>query len=275
METDQIADSDDITVNREDGASPTLAVTDRAKRAFLIDMWNQACEYAGTPGYFGKYNEQTGLFELNELTDITYKEALKIWERSGVRKIGSATGPYQYVFGHQPGGTYFNDYVDCRTYFPIISSQGYGAPNLEWAFKNNDKLETMSYIGGYGPNWYNGTFGSLVGTFYNCKSLRKIIGNLDDFRTVSKETFEGCVKLEYLHFVIGPVSLTLNLQWSPLIALESFQFMANSSRRDASSPAATIIVHPDIYEQIIDETNEDWHALLATADAKNIAFATV
>ena len=37
---------------------------------------------------------------------------------------------------------------------------------------------------------------------------------------------------------------------------------------------ATITVHPDVYAKLTDETNTEWHALLALAAEKNITFAT-
>ena len=40
----------------------------------FIDLWNEAC------GKYGRYNEATGYFELNGFTDITYAEALRIYE---------------------------------------------------------------------------------------------------------------------------------------------------------------------------------------------------
>ena len=52
-----------------------LSLTDMAKKRLFIDQWNTAC------GKWGTYNEDTGYFELNGLTDITYEEALKIWIR--------------------------------------------------------------------------------------------------------------------------------------------------------------------------------------------------
>ena len=36
----------------------------------------------------------------------------------------------------------------------------------------------------------------------------------------------------------------------------------------------TITVHADVYAKLTDESNTDWHALMASAAAKNITFAT-
>lgn len=36
----------------------------------------------------------------------------------------------------------------------------------------------------------------------------------------------------------------------------------------------TVTVHSDVYDKIQDETNVEWHALIETAAAKQITFAT-
>lgn len=46
------------------------------KEALFIDLWNNAC------GSYGRYNAETGYFELNGLTDIGYDEALKIFHNA-------------------------------------------------------------------------------------------------------------------------------------------------------------------------------------------------
>ena len=45
-----------------------LSLTDKAKLRVFVDLWNAAC------GQHGRYNEETGYFELNGLTDITYMQ---------------------------------------------------------------------------------------------------------------------------------------------------------------------------------------------------------
>lgn len=49
------------------------SVSEGIKKRLFIDLWNKAC------GEHGTYNHQTGFFELNGLTDITYEQALEIY----------------------------------------------------------------------------------------------------------------------------------------------------------------------------------------------------
>lgn len=54
-----------------------LSLTDMAKKRLFIDLWNQAA------GDYGRYNEDTGYFELYEIYDIGWDEALLIYRISG------------------------------------------------------------------------------------------------------------------------------------------------------------------------------------------------
>ena len=54
-----------------------LSLTDMAKKRLFIDLWNQAA------GDYGRYNEETGFFELFEIYDIGWDEALLIYRISG------------------------------------------------------------------------------------------------------------------------------------------------------------------------------------------------
>lgn len=50
------------------------------------------------------------------------------------------------------------------------------------------------------------------------------------------------------------------------------QYMIDNA---ANTAAITVTVHPDVYAKLSDETNAEWHALLAQAAEKNIIFATL
>ena len=68
----QLSTSADLAL-RDD----VLSLTDMAKKRLFIDLWNQAA------GDFGRYNEETGYFELFEIHDIGWNEALLIYRISG------------------------------------------------------------------------------------------------------------------------------------------------------------------------------------------------
>ena len=65
--------SADLSLSSDD----VLSLTDMAKKRLFIDLWNQAA------GDYGRYNEDTGYFELYEIYDIGWDEALLIYRISG------------------------------------------------------------------------------------------------------------------------------------------------------------------------------------------------
>ena len=69
----QLTTSADLTLSADD----VLSLTDMAKKRLFIDLWNQAA------GDYGRYNESTGFFELYEIYDIGWDEALLIYRISG------------------------------------------------------------------------------------------------------------------------------------------------------------------------------------------------
>ena len=72
----------------------------------FIDQWNTAC------GIWGRYNEETGYFELNGLTDITYEQALSIM----------AAGPLIDSLSPFAGGLFSK----IRTNLPSVRASGFG-----------------------------------------------------------------------------------------------------------------------------------------------------
>ena len=58
---------------------------------------------------------------------------------------------------------------------------------------------------------------------------------------------------------------------SPLLSLESLQYLITNA---ANTSPITVTVHADVYDKIQDEGQVDWHALIETAAAKQITFAT-
>ena len=64
----------------------------------------------------------------------------------------------------------------------------------------------------------------------------------------------------------------MNISGSPYLSLDSLQFLIQEATN--TSPI-TITVHADVYAKIQDETQTEWHALIASAQEKQITFATV
>lgn len=212
-------------------------------RDVFIDLWNAAC------GVWGRYNEVTGFFELNGLTDITYEEAVTVYHESYIR-------PY-------PRATF--ESCKSRTLLPLF--MWYSQPSNS-KFLGCRELEILgvSSASSFAP-------ADISRTFENCVKLRRI-ETLTYFNYIAggDTCFKNCIELEYVNF--GYMRCDLNLQWSPKLTLE---MMAKLATSNSGIPASgiTITVHPDVYAKLTDAGNAEWHKVLTDAAEKNITFATV
>ena len=100
-------------------------------------------------------------------------------------------------------------------------------------------------------------------------NLRQIIGRFSIASANCGGIFYDAAKLE--DFRLVSLAGSISLQWSPLVNLESFAYMIEHA---SNTSPITITVHADVYAKLTDESNADWHALMASAAAKNITFAT-
>ena len=110
--------------------------------------------------------------------------------------------------------------------------------------------------------------------FANCTSLEEVVCSTHILRAAyhnvpSTNIFYNCFKLKEIRFYCEKVGF--DIHWSPLLSLASVQSFIPPK---AVPDGATITVHPDVYAKLTDETNTEWHALLALAAEKNITFAT-
>ena len=219
-----------------------------AKRQVFVDMWNSAC------GIYGKYNADTGYFELNGLVDITYKEAVLIYAN---RRHLSLESHGYYAQSH------------IRTNLLPWSTNGFFgySRGLDYAFANCAKLE-VARINNDGDNMV--VQSSMLRTFINDTKLRKILGILNAQPLTSfTQTFEGCSQLQDIQ--IKNLKCALSFSDSPLLSLDSLSYLIAQS---AASKPITVTVHPEVYAKLADASNTEWHPLMAQATAKQITFAT-
>lgn len=221
-----------------DGLSP--------KEQLFIDMWNSAC------GTYGKYNTETGFYELNGLTDITYEQALAIY-----RVIGCETS---------------NVY---RPNVRTVLFSGCSAMTITtWSrFSNCDKLEVVKHSDYVN---YNNSVDSM---FDGCKNLKNILGivNINYIKTYSY-MFRRCVKLE--NFTFRGLNSNLTISDSPLITYNTLKYLISNA---LGNNVTTVSVHPTTYAYLqgttppteqVGGTTEEWQALVTAATNKKISFAT-
>lgn len=213
----------------------------------FIDLWNEAAIARGawnSKQEHGRYNEDTGYFELNGLTDITYGEAVMIYESWIGRK------------------TFYN----CRANLPINTQAGYQTS----AFTNNTYLVAL---------WGNKN-SNAVPEFTSAQNC----GKIRDFRyfkmkTLHSYSFQGWSSLEHVEGLEITAKGTMDLHWSPLLSIASVQNIIA-----ANPEGNSIKPHPTVYAKLTgDTTNEEvaamdpeelqkWMELMPLAAEKNITF---
>lgn len=223
-----------LTPEEQAQVKANLAIS---KMELFIDLWNEAC------GSFGRYNPETGYFELNGLTDITYEEAVKI---------------YRY---YSPTGYVRQRYwsAKIRTNIPCFLRD---VESLESAFYSSS-VEIVRLSTG---TWVRGNF---TNAFRGCIKLRKILDPQIEFSTNDSLTFENCRQLEEVR--VKFTGKTIYFHNSPKLSLESLRHLVSC---ETYIKNFTAYVHADVYAKLTDESNTEWHQVLLDAAEKNITFAT-
>lgn len=250
-ETYEIEDINDVLSNMNTEIEANTASISAIESNINTSQGNRALYVAAG----AVYNEQTGFYELNGLTDITEEQMRNI---------------YVYTSGainqNDLSGRFCN--IPIRTNLPFkANSGGYsGDANIGSMFATNHTIEVV-YIGLIIYSNY------ISYAFTQCDKLRKILTVIDlntyNINTPITETFKRCVLLEYVR--IRKIKQSISFSDSPLLSLESLQYLITNA---ANTSAITVTVHADVYAKIQDETQTEWRALIATAQEKNITFAT-
>ena len=200
------------------------------------------------------YNEQTGFYELNGLTDITEEEMKVIYVQTNhMDYIENMNDVFSGLNFRTNLGFKHVRRVNNRTF------------NLKNAFRENVNLEVLRLGDSTNDNWVMKCSDMQDFVTY-CSNLKKIIGYIECSVAVS---FLRTPLLEEIRF--KNMVRNFGIKDSPLISLESLQYLITNA---ANTSPITVTVHADVYAKIQDETNADWHALIASAQEKNITFAT-
>lgn len=231
---------------------------EKAKFALFVDMWCNAV------GKFGTYNAETGLFELNGLTDILYEEALKIFDffLKTQHCLSNYSNPLSAM-----------GFATLRTCVPFY---GGISCNLRGLFLNIEILVlSSSHPSGL----------QVINMRQAFTGVKRILTPLV-VNGITKTAAEGFYsafgkKLEYI--LLKGLNIDLEIDVCPKIELYCFQYMiANAANTDAIN----IYVHPDVYAKLTGDTANaaaaaltaeelaQWGQVLVDAAAKNINFAT-
>lgn len=201
------------------------------------------------------YNEKTGFYELNGLTDITEEQMRTIYiQTNPTKRVTDLCS----VFASS----------SIRTNLPFLNRGGFKPIDCYAAFINCSNLEVVALGVEDGVIFYPTRIPYM---FHNCIKLRTVIGVLDCGNTnqANDKAFANCRALENIK--LNKLKYSISFGNSPLLSLKSLQYLITNA---ANTSAITVTVHADVYAKIQDETNVEWHALIETAAAKQITFAT-
>lgn len=196
------------------------------------------------------YNADTGLYELNGLTDITEDQMREIY-------LYTASRIYDFNMSYTFSALYI------RTNFPVNKRYMANREFIGTFFICRD-IEVI-YISDK-----TGMVNSFNSPFYQCQSLREIMGEIiiTPIKQFYLNPFADCRALTT--FKLTGVSNNLSLSASPKIDLASMKWMIDNANNIS---AITITVHPELYAKLTDETGApEWYALNQLAASRNIAF---
>lgn len=218
----------------------------QAKELLFRDMWNEAC------GADGKYNEETGFYELNGLTDITYEEAIRIYQCF----TRSSRTPYDSLY---------DGLKDTRSFIPLWFAQ---APTTwKFCYRNCSKMTICKLCKDTNISIYAADY-----MFFSDVKLKEIVTELNCFNTVNftcHNIFFNCLALESVK--IKALSVNIDLYYPSRLTLESLSYLVDNA---VIVNAIKVKVHPDVYAKLTDETNTEWYTVNTAAQAKQISFAT-
>ena len=197
------------------------------------------------------FNETTGYFELNGLTDISYEEMKQIYD----------------VKSNLNGMNIYKNRASMRTVLP--NKGWYYQSNFNDMFNACSSIEvTPSDEYRYYPN------GGTYSMFNHCGKL-KSIGNRIYKSTNLNYTFADCYSLENVD--VEGLSANVSLGQSSRLSIASVVYMVKNA---ANTSAITITLHPTAYARCQADTTEytynsqTYTGILAYAAAKNISIAS-
>lgn len=245
-----------------------LSLTDMAKKRLFIDLWNQAA------GDYGRYNEDTGFFELYEIYDIGWDEALLIYRISGQWDLYSFSYNVEsYIAGYGR---------KIRVLLPFVVGT-----NGEAAFDADSKMhnETLQYLAFCRTPYPYYTVYLRVGSHgFRFPQLKKIYDSRIFIQTVlANSTFVfNMPKLEYAKFKFVNSNYT-TIYFRANLNYECTNYLFTQIPTQNANGQCVFKLAANMYNRLNGTatdyassggTKEEWMALADLAASKNITLAT-
>ena len=193
------------------------------------------------------YNEATGFYELNGLTDITEEQMRVIYKYAGTPQVEAAFA-YSKARTNLPMPGMYNGML--KTYM------FYGCSNLETVYlgyrqvtPTDFETPTVEYSGNE--------------AFCLCKKLKYIYGRLRIKTSNIGDTFGECLSLEEVR--IYNLVYSIQISWSPNLSKESVFYMITNANppSGAATGSIAITLHPTAYARLKDDAD-----IVAALEAK-------
>lgn len=189
------------------------------------------------------FNESTGFFELNTLTDITAEQMRSILKFGCFRFTSPKSGA-------RSKNTTIKDLI--RTNILVSSSdelRGFSTANGLCY----DQHEMEVLVVGLPPQYeqiYAFSPKSIYTILTRCYKLHTIIGDirLDKLETANEQAFVGCTALKNVR--LKDIVKGLGISGAPLLSFESVACMVDNAKNTEAIP---IKVHPIVYAKLTDE----------------------
>lgn len=246
-----------------------LSLTEMAKKRLFIDLWNQAA------GDFGRYNEDTGYFELYEIYDIGWDEALLIYRISG--------GWDYYNVNYYWSGWGANYGFNPRAYLPLNSAyNGEDGVNVG-SQMHNDSIEYLSLCRSETKDARSIILAIMTHGFRFGK-LKKIYGIIQINTVVNNnQNIFAMPKLVYGKFKFTRNDYKIIYFRAPLLDYASTSFLFTGIPKQNANGQCVFKLAVNMYNRlsgtatdydISGGTKAEWMAIADLAASKNITLAT-
>ena len=238
---------------------------DLSDEAWGYDANWKGCRTPMTPMFEAAgavFNDETGYYEMNWLTDLTEGEILGIYAGT----FGWKNVDFSRLWREGNSSV-------LRTNFPLqdaVNRSTFGVqPIAIHAYPNVETLCLKSMVGsdriGYWEKaLYLNNCTQVIGTIVMSSSSSGVIF-----------TIVNASELVNMHAYVNRrgINQAINFSSAVKLSLDSFEFLV-SNTGVSETHSLTITVHPDVYTKLTDPANAEWYAVNTAAQAKQIAFAT-
>lgn len=240
------------------------------KKDLFIDYWNAVWTVRCTFNHLndplidrvlGKYDPENAPdaqhpFRAYDDVWLTYEEAMQVIKE------------YHWAPGQNTlAGCLQN--AHSRVAVPFTFGAHSGAINLASIAVYNDDIEEVCFA--FGPFTWGFQISKLDTAFHATKSkLRKIHGILPVRADCTFQAWvAGATNLE--SFRLWGLAKDIGMASCPKLDLATVDYLITNR---AGTNGITVTLHPTVYDKIMDEANEEWHALLDKAASNNITIAS-